>query len=63
MNAEARRTSHPFIPSFELHLYNAAEIGVYAKAIYDATNLANYRINETFRTPVLRPQESSRPGQ
>lgn len=53
---------HPFVPSFELHHYNAAEIGLYAKAIYDASNLANYRINETFKTPVLRPQESSAPG-
>jgi len=53
---------HPFIPSFELHHYNAAEIGLYAKAIYDASNLANYRINEAFRTPVLRPQDSSAPG-
>ncbi|MGA7540804.1 MAG: WavQ [Steroidobacteraceae bacterium] len=53
---------HPFVPSFELHHYNAGEIGLYAKAIYDAGNLANYRINETFRTPVLRPQDSSAPG-
>jgi hypothetical protein len=53
---------HPFVPSFELHHYNAAEIGLYAKAIYDASNLANYRINETFRTPVLKPQDSSAPG-
>jgi hypothetical protein len=53
---------HPFMPSYELHHYNAAEIGVYAKAIYAAGNLANYRINETFRTPVLTPQDSSTPG-
>lgn len=53
---------HPFVPSFEVHHHNAAEIGLYAKAIYDASNLANYRINDTFRTPVLRPQESSAPG-
>jgi len=53
---------HPFMPSYELHHYNAAEIGLYAKAIYEASNLANYRINETFRTPVLRPHDSSPPG-
>lgn len=53
---------HPFLPSFELHHYNLTEIGLYAKQIYDASNLANYRINETFRTPVLRPQDSSAPG-
>ena len=53
---------HPFIPSYELHHYNAAEIGLYAKAIYDAGNLANYRINDKFKTPVLRPQDSSAPG-
>jgi hypothetical protein len=53
---------HPFMPSYELHHYNAAEIGAYAKAIYAAGNLANYRINETFRTPVLTPQDSSSPG-
>jgi hypothetical protein len=53
---------HPFLPSFELHHYNAAEIGLYAKAIYDASNLANYRINQAFKTPVLTPQDSSAPG-
>jgi hypothetical protein len=53
---------HPFIQSFELHHHNAMQIGLYAKAIYEATNLANYRINQDFRTPVLRPQEDFVPG-
>lgn len=53
---------HPSVPSFEFHLHNVAEIGLYAKAIYEATNLANYRINGTFNTPVLPPKENFIPG-
>src|SRR6185437_11294673 len=53
---------YPLVPSFDLHLYNAAQIGYYAKAIYEATNLANYRINSAFKTPVLPPKESFIPG-
>lgn len=53
---------YPFVPSFDLHLYNTAQIGHYAKAIYEATNLANYRINDTFNTPVLPPKETFIPG-
>lgn len=53
---------YPFVPSFELHLHNAAEIGPYAKAIYEATNLAKYRIKDGFKTPVLPPRENFIPG-
>jgi hypothetical protein len=53
---------HPFIQSFELHHYNATQLGLYAKAIHEASSLANYRINPTFKTPVLRPQEDFVPG-
>lgn len=53
---------YPFVPSFELHLHNAAEMGLYARAIYEAANLANYRINGTFNTPVLPPKENFVPG-
>lgn len=53
---------HPLIPSFELHHHNAAEIGLYAKMIHEAANLANYRLGERFKTPVLRPQDNSAPG-
>jgi len=53
---------YPFVPSFELHLHNATQVGAYAKAIYESTNLANYRIHDTFRTPVLPPKEHFIPG-
>lgn len=53
---------YPFVPSIDLHLHNAAQLGHYVKAIYDATNLANYRINGAFKTPVLPPKESFIPG-
>lgn len=49
---------HPYVPSFEVHHYNATEIGVYSKRIYAASQLANYRINTTFKTPVLPPKEN-----
>lgn len=53
---------YPFVPSFDLHLHNVAQIGLYAKAIFEATSLSNYRINEGFRTPVLPPKENFIPG-
>lgn len=53
---------YPLVPGFELHLYNAAQIGLLAKAIYEATSLANYRINDAFKTPVLPPREDFIPG-
>lgn len=53
---------YPLVPGFELHLYNAAQIGLLAKAIHEATNLANYRINDAFKTPVLPPREDFIPG-
>ena len=53
---------YPEVPSFDLHLHNAAQVGVYLKEIYEATNLANYRINGEFRTPVLPPNENFVPA-
>lgn len=53
---------YPFVPSFELHHHNITHIGLYTKAIYEAINLANYRINGAFKTPVLPPGENFVPG-
>ena len=53
---------YPHGPSYDLHLHNASQVGLYLKEIYEATNLANYRINEAFRTPVLPPKDSFIPG-
>jgi hypothetical protein len=53
---------YPLVPSFDLHLYNAAQIGLYTKAIYEAANISNYRINSDFKTPVLPPTENFVPG-
>lgn len=53
---------HPFIPSFDLHHHNAAELGLYAKAIHEAANPANYRLNEAFKTPALQPRDNFVPS-
>ena len=53
---------HPFVPSYDLHLHNVAQLGQFAKAIYETANLANYRINGAFKTPVIPPKENFIPG-
>jgi hypothetical protein len=53
---------YPYVPSFDLHLHNVSQLGLYVKEIYETTNLANYRINDTFKTPVLPPTENFIPA-
>lgn len=53
---------HPHIPSFDLQHHNIAQIGPYVTMIYQASDLANYRIHQGFKTPVLRPQENFIPA-
>ncbi len=49
---------YPFVPSFELHHYNIQEIGLYIKAIHDASQVANFRVNPAFKTPVITPRDN-----
>lgn len=53
---------HPSLPSFELHHHNVAQIGLYVKALYEATDLTRYRINSAFKTPVIPARETFVPG-